>query len=584
MEKNKAIEIQDLVIDYGNSIAVNKINLQVEKGDLVTLLGPSGCGKSTTLNALAGLITTTSGKIYFEGRNVTRFSPKERDIGLVFQSYALYPHMTVYKNIAFPLMATDKFEKESKKKNEEIDFEILKFKYEKSGAKDFEKISKDYLEYKLLTEERNKELETIEYKTNNATKNAKEAKSVIKIQKDGKIKSISEEALSLIVKNEEYIDDIKKQANLIKSSEASDDQKETELNKLRERISMLEESNKAIFQKHTEDIKEIKNKYKEDLNFVKSEKKRILSEVKEWRVSEIEKVNKKFSNLDSSLKEKSEISINKIKDIANNVSLNEKDLEELRLLENKKVPWKVALDKKVREVAERVGITDQLEKKVTALSGGQQQRVAISRTLVKNPKVLLLDEPLSNLDAKMRVQTREWIRNLQQELGITTIFVTHDQEEAMSISDKIVCMSNGHIQQVAEPMDMYHNPTNKFVAGFLGMPQMNFVEVETPIGEKFLNLTKNKKAHSFGIRPEHVKLVKEVPKSEIHTLTLDGKVLITESFGREKLVTATVGEGTIKFFTEIQELDRGDEVKIGFKKDKIYIFDNEGMGNTIGRK
>ncbi len=581
MKDNKAIEIKDLVIDYGNSIAVNKINLQVEKGDLVTLLGPSGCGKSTTLNALAGLITSTSGKIYFDGTNVTKFSPKERDIGLVFQSYALYPHMTVYKNIAFPLLANDKFEKSIKAKNSKVDEKILEFKYKLAGGKDFSTLWKTYDKYKLELTKLEEELELIKFKGKNAIKNAKELPGQVKVRKEGRVKAAAEEALKSITKNESKIKELKKEGTWIKGSDLSDKDKEAELDKLRVLVTKLEELNTKIYEDYQVKLDSIKADYKNELDSSKQERKRIISEVKEWREKEISKLKALINKHNEKNLQKATDAKAKIEDKVSSLNeISEKDKEKIEKLESTKVSWKYELDKRVREVAERVGITSQLEKKVTNLSGGQQQRVAISRTLVKKPKVLLLDEPLSNLDAKMRVQTREWIRQLQQELGITTVFVTHDQEEAMSISDKIVCMSEGLIQQVAEPMDMYHNPANKFVAGFLGMPQMNFINSKTEIGKKLLKLGE---ADSFGIRPEHVKNLKEVKATEVHPIKLKGEILITESFGREKLVTAKFGKEIIKFFTEDVSLDRGDNIEIGFKKDKVYQFAKGEHGETIGR-
>ncbi len=583
MKNNKAIEIKDLVIDYGNSIAVNKINLEVEKGDLVTLLGPSGCGKSTTLNALAGLITSTSGKIYFDGTNVTKFSPKERDIGLVFQSYALYPHMTVYKNIAFPLLANDKFKNQIEKQNEEIDNQILEFKYSLSGKKDFDKLWKVYIGYKQQLELLEEELETIKFKGKNAIKNAKTLPEQASTRKKARIKASAEFTLKAISNNEEKIQEIKREGGIIKGSDLSSDKKEIEINKLRELISQLENQNKELYSSYEEKVSKIKEEYKSESEHAKSEKKRIISEVKVWQSEQIDIVQKKIEEHKTKGLESAKNSKSSIEDIVSQVQLTDENKKEIEKLNAKKTSWKYALDTKVREVAERVGITSQLEKKVTNLSGGQQQRVAISRTLVKNPKILLLDEPLSNLDAKMRVQTREWIRNLQQELGITTVFVTHDQEEAMSISDKIVCMSDGHIQQVAEPMDMYHNPENKFVAGFLGMPQMNFIDKETKIGKELVKLTNKKDADMFGIRPEHVKNVKEAKPADLIKLKLEGEVIITESFGREKLLTAKFGEEIIKLFTEDTELERGSKVTISFKKDKTYVFAEGEHGETIGR-
>ncbi len=582
--KQKAIEIKDLVIDYGNSIAVNKINLEVEKGELVTLLGPSGCGKSTTLNALAGLITSTSGRIYFDGTDVTKFSPKERDIGLVFQSYALYPHMTVYKNIAFPLLANDKFKNEIKAKNNTYDQQVLKYKYELAGGKDYDKLWNEYSMYKDELESLNEELNAITFKTKNKIKNAKELKSQVKVRREGRIKSSAEESLKFITDNESKIEDIRTDAKFIRASEMPVEEQEVEINKLKVTLEELQTQNKTKFNEYVKKVEEIKNDYKKEIEESKEEKIKMISEAKEKFAAEKERINNSIESLKQEKESKAIAALEKIKSVANGFeNLTKEQQEQIDEILANKVSWKFALDRKIREVAERVGITDQLDKKVTQLSGGQQQRVAISRTLVKSPKVLLLDEPLSNLDAKMRVQTREWIRNLQQELGITTVFVTHDQEEAMSISDKVVCMSRGHIQQVDEPMEMYHNPANKFVAGFLGMPQMNFIEKTTPLGKKLAKLTNEKELSTLGIRPEHVKTTKEAEKGTIHELTIDVKVLITESFGREKLVTAKYGEEIIRFFTDCLELGRDDKVTIGFRKEKIYLFNDQGHGDTIGR-
>lgn len=241
-------------------VAVNDFNFVIPDGSLIGLLGPSGCGKSTTLHLISGLLAPTGGKIFFGEDDVTELPPENRGIGLVFQNYALYPHLTVKQNILFPL-------------------ENLKGK---------DKLSKQ---------------------------------------------------------------------------------------------EMLE---------------------------------------------------------------------------------------------------------KAQEAARLVQIDGLMERKPGELSGGQQQRVAIARALVKMPRVLLLDEPLSNLDARLRLQTREEIRRIQQETGITTIFVTHDQEEAMSISDQIVVMKDGVVQQTGKPQEVYDDPVNLFVAKFLGNPQINVFHGEIKGGRLYI--------------------------------------------------------------------------------------------------
>ena len=241
-------------------VAVNNFTFEIPDGKLVGLLGPSGCGKSTTLYMISGLQKPTSGKIFFGEEDVTDLSPENRGIGLVFQNYALYPHMTVQQNILFPLQ----------------------------NLKGEDKLSKE---------------------------------------------------------------------------------------------AMLE---------------------------------------------------------------------------------------------------------RALEAARLVQIDNLMERKPNELSGGQQQRVAIARALVKMPRVLLLDEPLSNLDARLRLQTREEIKRIQKETGITTVFVTHDQEEAMSISDMIVVMRDGVIQQVGKPQEVYDNPTNLFVAKFLGTPPINVFNGEVKGGKLYI--------------------------------------------------------------------------------------------------
>ena len=258
------IVLQNLTKRYPNRnkkikedvVAVYDFNFEIPDGKLIGLLGPSGCGKSTTLNMICGLEKPTSGKIFFGDDDVTNLPPENRGVGMVFQSYALYPHLTVLQNIMFPM-------------------ENLKGK---------DKMTKE------------------------------------------------------------------------------------------------------------------------------------------------------------------------------------------------------AMRERAQEAAKMVQIDQLLERKPSELSGGQQQRVAIARALVKVPRVLLLDEPLSNLDARLRLQTREEIRRIQRETGVTTVFVTHDQEEAMSISDLIVVMNAGVVQQIAKPQLVYEDPINLFVAKFLGTPPINVFEGEVKNG------------------------------------------------------------------------------------------------------
>ncbi len=557
------IKIKDLVIDYGESLAVDNINIEIKKGDLVTLLGPSGCGKSTTLNALAGLITPTSGSILFNRKDVTRTAPKDRGIGLVFQSYALYPHMTVYDNIAFSLRSSSDFKNKINDHNSKIDFEIKKIKWEANGhkGKEFDLLLKDIFNHKKLLQERQSILLTIVHLADAKIKEAKDLVINRKIKLDGKIKARSEEAL-IKIEDFEY-----------KEKKAKTIEEKNNIVKLKE----------EFIKQYELKISSYKNSYKKGIPTLKKERSEKIKIAKKEKAINFNEQNIKYIDLIKESKVKFDLGIKLINDNIKNYIPNEKSESLIQKAISKKKDIIVEIDDAVKTVANKVGITKNLGKKVTQLSGGQQQRVAISRTLVKNPDILLLDEPLSNLDAKMRISTREWIRNLQQELGITTVFVTHDQEEAMSISDKIVCMSVGHVQQIDNPMDMYHKPANKFVAGFLGMPMMNFFEKGKILEELSKKTKLNSEDVTFGIRPEHIKKTSDLKEKSESLIDFEAEVELVESFGREVLINGVIGDEHIRFFVETDNYKRGDKVKVSFKKEKLYAFSKKGNEETIGR-
>lgn len=353
------IKIENLRKVFENGFeALKSINLEVEEGELVCLLGPSGCGKSTILNLVAGLLDPTGGDILFDGKSVVGDHPKDRGIGLVFQNYALYPHMTVMENVMFPLTV-------------------------------------------------------------------------------GKNKKSKKEA------------------------------------------------------------REIAEKY---------------------------------------------MKITSIEEIA--------------------------------------------DKKPGQMSGGQQQRVAITRALVQNPKILLLDEPLSNLDARLRLKIREEIRRLVKEIGITTIFVTHDQEEALSISDKIVLMDEGIVQQHDEPQNLYLEPANLFVAKFMGNPIINLIdmkyeagklvseELEFPIdrldGDRVREEIFQGDEFIVGIRPEYFN-PSDNPVLEVTVETV-------ELIGKDCIVNFDLNGKHSKFITEIiDKPEVGDKIGLDIDYGSIYLFKKDGV-------
>ena len=272
-------------------------------------------------------------------------------------------------------------------------------------------------------------------------------------------------------------------------------------------------------------------------------------------------------------------------------------------LKLRKVP-KDEIDKKVREAAEILDITQYLDRKPKALSGGQRQRVAIGRAIVRNPRVFLMDEPLSNLDAKLRNQMRAEIIKLRQRIDTTFIYVTHDQTEAMTLGDRIVIMKDGYIQQIGTPQQVFDHPANIFVAGFIGMPQMNFfegqllaqdgkysVKVMDAVMELSAEIQAQLKARNIpsktvtlGIRPEHVSFV---PGAGPHCLT--GSVDVSEMMGSEIHLHVNAGGRDVVLRVPTTELSNehksgfayGDQVHFTFRSDLIHLFDPETEENLL---
>ncbi len=345
------VRLIQLTKRFGDVTAVDRVDLEVGHGEFVALLGPSGCGKTTTLLMIAGIYAPTGGEIRFDDRVVNRIPPKDRNIGMVFQSYALYPHMTVLENITFPM----------------------------------------------------------------------------------------------------------------------------------------------------------------------------------------------------------------------------------RL---KKVPKEVML-KRAQEVADMMGIGHLMDRRPGQLSGGQQQRVALGRALAKEPDILLFDEPLSNLDARLRLSMRAEIKRLQIELGITSIYVTHDQVEAMTMADRIAVMREGKLQAYETPDDLYDRPKNLFIAGFIGNPPMNFLDVEVVHqGERYLARRpglevavapeRAQKAAGrgtviLGIRPEDV-TVGQGP--------IQGQVYVVEPLGRDDLLDIQVGDIRIHALADpARRYAMGDSVQLAIDPDAVQFFD-----------
>ena len=238
----------------------------------------------------------------------------------------------------------------------------------------------------------------------------------------------------------------------------------------------------------------------------------------------------------------------------------------------------------VSETAELLGISNLLDRKPTDLSGGQQQRVALGRAIVRDPEVFLMDEPLSNLDAKLRAQMRTELQRLQEDLGVTTVYVTHDQTEAMTMGDRIAILNDGRLQQVSTPLECYHEPANQFVAGFLGEPSMNFFDVrfdgsalvgdafESPVGPDVQRSLEGTTDLVLGIRPEDVELAERASNDHDFEAVVD----VVEPMGDENTVHLRFdddGQTLIATADGFTQVGAGDAVIARIPESAIHIFD-----------
>ena len=230
--------------------------------------------------------------------------------------------------------------------------------------------------------------------------------------------------------------------------------------------------------------------------------------------------------------------------------------------------------RRVKEVAEVLGIQDLLDRYPRQLSGGQQQRVALARALVKNPKVLLLDEPFSNLDARVRVTARTFVKKVQRSLGITTILVTHDQADAFAVGDRIVVLNQGRIQQVGTPRELYDEPANLFTASFIGDPPMNIVEVSASgLAGMVSGKIGIREGYRLGVRPDEAIASKTPPPG---SLAVRGVVDLVESMGSREYAVVTMGGASLKVLVDpSSSISPGEEVYIVFRK--IHVFDEKGV-------
>ena len=608
-----------------DTIAVKDLDFVVKDGELVGLLGPSGCGKSTTLYMIAGLHNPTSGEVWFGDQEVTNLSPEKRGIGLVFQNYALYPHMTIYKNIEFPLtnlqvevplvtffnyilnyeykmrksdvqagivksirslankcgFSKKQFDVKSSLEGELLKIVINLNAVSPSSKKMFEENMPKIVNVNLISEQEEQASDAL-FDTNfRATINNIADDEMVEINVKGRLGSSFKTSMI-----DETIGGLKNAAN-----HHGGKAEETVITKTQHGYEIMGRVVALPHQKLEDCVNAIKEAYPYDTfgytitkvisksltlyikNFLKQRKLAF----SDYKVYFDKKNVKVFFKLLKASEEDANAALNAL-------------TEELKLSDVEKITAQAVAHRKltkeerrdiIYETAKLVQVDEYLQRKPNQLSGGQQQRVAIARALVKHPRVLLLDEPLSNLDARLRLQTREEIRRIQQETGITSVFVTHDQEEAMSISDEIVVMKLGEMQQMGRPQDVYNSPANLFVAQFLGTPPINVFQARIE-GKKVmigsdcvmeLNEDLGNKDIYAAIRPEGFILAGNNDKNVLH-----GNCEAVQVMGRDISVIAHKPEctkGTFRVIISSDDKVAPGEVAFKIKPHKIFLFDGE---------
>ena len=497
---------------YDNNVqAVFDFNLEIQDKEFIVFVGPSGCGKSTTLRMVAGLENITSGELYIDNVLVNNIEPKDRNIAMVFQNYALYPHMTVYGNMAFAL------------KLRKIPCPVYK----------------ENLEADKLRDENEQLMSKAKALRNKAKKN-KEAKELI-----DEVSRLYDE----IIANDENINKI------LEASHETGIWTE-KINELQEQIQMIDHEI-SQYQKRL------------DKGGFTEEATKALSDGIEQRKIQKDRLNEQLEYY---------------------------KVTEVPLYKSRKLT-KYEMDIEINRAAKILDLEKYLLRKPSALSGGQRQRVALGRAIVRNPKVFLMDEPLSNLDAKLRAQTRSEIINIHKRVNATTIYVTHDQVEAMTMADRIVIMKDGYIQQIGAPKDIYNNPDNRFVAGFIGSPAMNFldvhfngnkiivnslkdnVEVSFALNNEQISLLKEKeytdKDLTLGIRPEKITLKKE-GKASKSSNRIEAICSFRELLGYDSIVhTHILGQEILFKCDSEEDVKSGDDLLIEFDSNSFCFFDKE---------
>ena len=606
-------------------MAVKDFNIDISDNEFIVFVGPSGCGKSTTLRMIAGLEDISSGELYIDGQYMNNTEPKDRDISMVFQNYALYPHMTAYENIAFGLtlrkVADPVYDDSEDAKNllakiAEIDA---------NNKEVFEKmLSSDQRANKLhiaITKQLAK-LDNLKLKIESLT--ARKVKSVAMQTKIAKLES---NRMDL----EKYISDLQTELNnltegvtncreTLESNDAKIKALREELKKYQklaidEKAIATQQSDiqyyKNLAQKDEERrnadeqaLSECRNSLGEVENALKDPKfeaptdKAIQTEFYKLQLKQeklLEDINFYTQELDILATRK--VSIAKfLKESEDRLKYYESNVQPVYTYRKY---TKMEIDRKVKMASDILGIGELLQRKPKEMSGGQRQRIALGRAIVREPKIFLLDEPLSNLDAKLRATMRVEISRLHEKLKTTFIYVTHDQIEAMTMGTRIVVMKSGIIQQIDTPTNLFDYPDNVFVAGFIGTPRMNFFDVTLKTSATQVLLTfadgytvkyekskvrkikpeyddGNEHKCVLGVRGEHIKISDSGIMAEVN----DSEILGSETHLH---LTSANSEKDVVVKLSDRIMGAGQQVKLTFDETKIHLFDKQSEVTILER-
>ena len=597
-------------------LAVKDFTMDIRDEEFIVFVGPSGCGKSTTLRMIAGLEDISSGDLYIDGVYVNDVPAKDRNIAMVFQNYALYPHMTAYQNISFGL-TLQRIREPIYEQSEDVANVLSEIAAARAqmraecrsiaaAEKQIDALDKKNTAYlKAIDAVREKERRTKDRgihlpEVQNAVQRLSARAEGLRAAIETNMQT-AEELRAAIASGKERLDEL--EADICAKQESIkdrcllriDDKKLKELEKHKAYYLKLRAGDNAVREQDEAQLA----KLEEELGSLLPEGE---AAAVEWEGSEDAPATAEelriagLRELIGRYQEELDVLARRRESIDENLARIDGEREFYAATPQPAYRFrrytKTEIDRKVMRAAEILDIKKLLKRKPREMSGGQRQRIALGRAIVREPKVFLLDEPLSNLDAKLRTSMRSEIVKLHKQLKTTFIYVTHDQVEAMTMGTRIVVMKDGEVQQIDTPVNLFDNPVNTFVAGFIGTPQMNMFRVQmravgTKVQFSFGNdsvLTCEKKK----MRPVDERYLDGEPhdvvlgiRSENFFLSKDGSefactVSEVELLGSETNIYTTFnGANIILKLNYRPAVAEGDPIVVGVDAGKLYLFDAE---------